>query len=166
METGLILLSFTEHLASYGYYGLFLGTFLSSMFLPMGSDLLFIGMLAAGMNPWVCLIVATLGNWLGGLVIYCISYSGNKKKIEKWFKIKEEQLERQKVKIDKYGSWLALTVWIPVLGDAANIALGFYRTKPKQTLILMFLSRMVRFLLWVVLYIIYANKFVKFIDSL
>lgn len=166
MGFSFIFFSITEILAAYGYYGLFLGTFLSSMFLPMGSDLLFIGMLAAGMDPWICLLVATSGNWLGGFVIYGISYSGNKEKIGRWFRIKEKTLEKQKIKIDKYGSWLALTVWIPIIGDAANIALGFYRTKPRLTLTIMFLSRMFRFLVWVLLYLVYANHLVKFIDSL
>ena len=80
--------------------------------------------------------------------------------------LKEEQLEKQKKKIDKYGSLLALLVWIPVVGDVSSVALGFYRTKPKLTLFLMYLSRMSRFLLWVILYLIYANRFVHFIDHL
>ena len=86
--------------------------------------------------------------------------------MKRWFHLKEEQLEEQKKKIDKYGSLLALLVWIPVVGDVSSVALGFYRTKPKLTLFLMYLSRMSRFLLWVILYLIYANRFVHFIDHL
>ncbi len=166
MGLEIITLSIAEFLAKYGYYGLFAGTFLSALFLPMGSDILFVGMLAAKVNPWICLAVATTGNWLGGLVIYFIGYSGNKQKIQHRFKLKDGQLEKQKKKIDKYGSLLALLVWIPVIGDISNIALGFYRIKPKTSLFLMFIGRMFRFLIWVIFYILYSTRLVSFVDSL
>lgn len=160
-----ILLSLSEILSTYGYLGLFAGSFLSALFIPLGADILFVGMLAAKANPWECLFVATTGSWLGGLVIYAIGYAGNAQKIRKWFHIKESQLVKQKAKIEKYGSWMALLVWLPVIGDVSNVALGFYRTNRLKTFLLMFIGRMCRFLLWVILYLIYANRFVKFIDK-
>lgn len=161
-----IVLNIADSLATYGYFGLFIGSFLTALFIPMGADILFVGMLAAGVNPWICLLTATTGNWLGGLIIYYIGHSGNKEKIKRWFHIKEEKLERQKSRIDKYGSLLALIVWIPFIGDAANAALGFYHTKPHITLPLMFIGRMTRFLLWIILYFLYENRFVSFINKL
>lgn len=158
MGIELIPLTILETLSRLGFYGLFAGTFLSSLFLPMGSDLLFIGMLIAGMDPWLCLLIATLGNWTGGLVIYGTSYYAPKARIEHWFHLRPGQLEKQKEKIDKYGSLLALIVWIPVIGDISNIALGFYRTRPRLTLLLMFMARMCRFLLWVILYLAYRPE--------
>lgn len=166
MGLWIITLKLTELLAKYGLYGLFAGSFLSSLFIPLGADILFVGLLAAGINPWECLFVATLGGWFGGLVIYYIGYYGNPEKIRRTFRIKPGQLEKQKNKIDKYGVLMALLVWVPVIGDLANIALGFYRIKPKTTLLLMFIGRMVRFLLWVVLYLIFAGRFIHFFKSL
>lgn len=166
MAYELISLSIADALSRYGYYGLFGGSFLSSLFLPMGSDILFVGMLAAKSDPWLCLLTATTGNWLGGLLIYSIGYSGNKDKIRKFLRIEPERIEKLKTKVDKYGSLMALIVWIPIIGDASNVALGFYRTNPVRTFILMFIGRGCRFLLWVFLYLLYANRFVKFIDSI
>lgn len=166
MELELILLNLSEVLSNYGYYGLFAGSFLSALFIPLGADIIFIGLLAAGLNPWLCLFIATSGGWLGGLLIYYIGYSGNKGKIRRWFHIKPAKLEKQHVKIEKYGCLLALFVWIPVIGDVSNVALGFYRTNPRLTLPLMFIGRMFRFLLWIILYFIYANRFVTFINTL
>lgn len=166
MGLWIITLKLTEILAKYGLYGLFAGSFLSSLFIPMGADILFVGMLAAGINPWECLVIATFGSWIGGLIIYYIGYSGNPEKIRRLFRLKPGQLEKQKIKIDKYGALMALIVWIPIIGDVANVALGFYRVKPKITLFLMFIGRLIRFLLWVVLYLIFANNFVSFFKSL
>lgn len=165
MVNTLILLTIAETLSKYGYYGLFGGSFLSSLFLPMGSDIMFVGMLAAHADPWICLLTASTGNWLGGLVIYGIGYSGNKNRIRKILRIKPEKIEKYKTKVDKYGSWLALIVWIPIIGDISNVALGFYRTHPLKTFMLMYVGRSCRFLLWVILYFLYSNRFVGFIDS-
>lgn len=165
MEYGMIILAAAQAWVHYGYLGLFTGSFLSALFIPLGADILFVALLAHGFDPWICLFIATTGGWLGGLIIYAVGYAGNAKRIKKLFHIKESQLLKQKKKVEKYGSLLALLVWVPVLGDISNVALGFYRTNRWRTFILMFLGRMVRFLLWCILYLIYANRFVKFIDK-
>ena len=125
-----IILATTEFWEHYGYLGLFAGSFLSALFIPLGADLLYVSMLAMGFNPWLCLFVATTGGWIGGLVIYGVGYAGNATRIRKLFHIKEEQLLKQKNKIEKYGGLMALLVWIPVIGDISNVALGFYKTNP------------------------------------
>ena len=49
-----------EWLLDLGYLGLFLGTFLAGTVLPLSSDVLLIGMLAAKADPAVCLVVAAV----------------------------------------------------------------------------------------------------------
>ena len=161
-----IILATTEFWEHYGYLGLFAGSFLSALFIPLGADLLYVSMLAMGFNPWLCLFVATTGGWIGGLVIYGVGYAGNATRIRKLFHIKEEQLLKQKNKIEKYGGLMALLVWIPVIGDISNVALGFYKTTRTQTFILMFIGRMCRFLLWTLLFLIFSSRFIKFFDKL
>ena len=141
-----IILATTEFWEHYGYLGLFAGSFLSALFIPLG--------------------VATTGGWIGGLVIYGVGYAGNATRIRKLFHIKEEQLLKQKNKIEKYGGLMALLVWIPVIGDISNVALGFYKTKRTHTFILMFIGRMCRFLLWTLLFLIFSSRFIKFFDKL
>ena len=72
--------------------------------------------------------------------------------IEKWFKVSPETLMRQKARVDKYGVWLALTAWIPFIGDIIAIALGFYKTKPLWTIVLLLIGKFTRFLVWNLLY--------------
>ena len=76
------------------------------------------------------------------------------------------ELLKQKNKIEKYGGLMALLVWIPVIGDISNVALGFYKTKRTHTFILMFIGRMCRFLLWTLLFLIFSSRFIKFFDKL
>ena len=59
-----------------------------------------------------------------------------------------ETLEKQKQKIDRFGVWLALIAWVPVIGDVVVIALGFYKTHPLWTSILLLIGKAGRFLVW------------------
>lgn len=166
MDYGIITLALAQTWANYGYAGLFAGSFLSALFIPLGADILFVALLANGFDPWLCLALASTGGWLGGLVIYGIGYAGNPARIRKLFHIRESQLLKQKANVEKYGSLLALFIWIPVAGDMANIALGFYRANRTRTFIFMFIGRMSRFLLWTILYLADAGRFVKFINRI
>lgn len=112
-----------ETLAELGYWGLFIGSFLASTILPMSADVLLIGALAIDGNVWLCVAIATVGNWLGGLTSYGIGWLGKWEWIEKWLKVKKEKLLRQKKNIDRYGVWLALFTWLPLVGDLLAIAL-------------------------------------------
>ena len=139
-------------LESLGLLGLFIGTFLAATILPFSSDALYIAVLAATKDPIGCLAVGTVGNWLGSVVTYWMGWIGRWEWIEKWFKVKQETLEKQKVKIDKYGVWLALLAWIPIISDVIAIALGFYRTRPWATMFLLLVGKFARFLLWNLVY--------------
>lgn len=139
-------------LESLGLLGLFIGTFLAATILPFSSDALYIAVLAATKDHIGCLAVGTVGNWLGSVVTYWMGWIGRWEWIEKWFKVKRETLEKQKVKIDKYGVWLALLAWIPIIGDVIAIALGFYRTRPWATMFLLLVGKFARFLLWNLIY--------------
>lgn len=116
--------------------------------MPFSSDALYIAVLAMLNQPVECLLVATLGNWLGGITTYYVGRIGRWEWIEKWFKVKRETLEKQKMRVDKYGIWLALLSWVPFIGDVFVVALGFYRTKPIPTLFLLLVGKFLRFLVW------------------
>ncbi len=140
------------NLESLGLLGLFIGTFLAATVLPFSSDALYVAVLAATENPVGCLVVGTVGNWLGSVVTYWMGRIGKWEWIEKWFRVKKETLEKQKAKIDRYGVWLALLAWVPVIGDVIAIALGFYRTRPWATMFLLLVGKFARFLLWNLIY--------------
>ena len=146
------------NLESLGLLGLFIGTFLAATVLPFSSDALYIAVLAATKNPVGCLAVGTLGNWLGSVLTYWIGWIGRWGWIEKWFKVKRGTLEKQKAKIDKYGVWLALLAWVPIVGDVIAIALGFYKTRPWATMFLLLVGKFARFLLWNLIYGLFGRN--------
>ena len=122
-----------DSLIDLGYWGLFIGSFLASTLIPMSADVLLVGILALGGNVWACLVIATTGNWLGGLTSYWIGWLGRWEWIERWLKVKEEKLLRQKKNI--------------------------YKIKPYASAIYMLIGRFARFLLWTWLYLQYGERF-------
>ena len=147
--TGLTdLLSQLPDLGAWGLWGLFVGTFLASTIVPFSADVLYVTMLQMTSNPWACLIVAALGNWMGNLTTFGLGWLGKWDWIEKHFKVDRAKLEKQKVYIDKYGIWLALVTWFPFVGDLFTLALGFYKTNPWLTALLFLVGRFLRFFVW------------------
>ena len=47
--------------------------------------------------------------------------------IEKYFKISREKIEKIKRYLDKHGTLLAFFVWVPILGDAFALSLGYFK---------------------------------------
>ena len=108
-----------EALLDWGYIGLFIGSFVAATVVPFSSDVLLVGILAAGGNVWLSVLVATVGNWAGGLTSYWIGWIGRWEWIEKYLRVKHETLERHKSKVDRFGAWLALFTWLPFVGDVS-----------------------------------------------
>lgn len=138
-------------LQSYGIWGLFLGSFLAATVVPFSSDALYAAILALTKNPVGCLIFATLGNWLGGLISYIIGWFGKWEWIEKWFHISHVKIARQHFRINRYGAYLALFSWVPFIGDIFAIALGFFRIAPFKSAIFMLIGKFVRFFMWTII---------------
>lgn len=135
-------------LGKLGLLGLFIGTFLAATVLPFSSDALYIAVLAAVKRPVSCLVVATLGNWLGGITTYLLGRLARWEWVEKVFRVSKESLEKQKRYIDKYGVWMALLSWVPFVGDVIAIALGFYKSPAVWTILLLLVGKFARFVIW------------------
>jgi membrane protein YqaA with SNARE-associated domain len=154
-----------EWLANLGYFGLFLGTFLSGTVFPLNSDILLIAVLTLGGDPWLCMLFAIAGNWSGVMTSYLLGWIGKWEWLEKYFNVKPEKIEKQKQYVEKYGVWIALVPFIPVIGTVGMIALGFYKTKPKTTALLLLTGCFLRFFLWTVLYVNFGGTFIEWIKG-
>ncbi|MFI3263968.1 MAG: YqaA family protein [Rikenellaceae bacterium] len=139
-------------LGAWGYWGLFIGSFLASTVLPLSSDALLIGSLLTGGDVMIVLISATLGNFLGGLTTYYIGYLGRWEWIERYLHVSREKLEKQSKLVKKYGSLIAFMSWVPFFGDVVTVALGFYRVDFVRSSIFMFIGRVLRFALWILIF--------------
>ena len=130
-----------------GYFSLFLVSFLAATVLPLSSEVVLVGMLAAGSDSLIVAGIATIGNTMGGMSSFYLGYVGKWSWIENKLKVPKEKVLRLKRWIDKYGTFTAFFCWLPFVGDILAIALGFFRAKVGVVLLLMFLGKLMRYLL-------------------
>ncbi len=142
-----------ENLSEWGYIGLFISSFLSATLIPFSPEIVLGILLFKGFKLWISIVVASLGNWAGGVLTYLIGFLGDWRKIEKFFKINKEKVYSFKSKIDNYGSFIAFFTWMPILGDILTLSLGFFRVDFKKVAIWMLIGKTLRFV--VVAYLIY-----------
>lgn len=140
-----------EWLLDFGYVGLFFGSLLAATIFPFSSDVLLLGVLLAGGDPVTTVVVATLGNWLGGLVGYWMGRLGKLEWLERWFKVEHETIVRHQAKVERWGSLLAILTWTPFVGDLFAIVLGFYKAKFIPTAFWMFVGKCGRYICWALL---------------
>ena len=138
-----------ESFAEWGYLGLFFASFLAATIIPfLSSEALLSLMIVNQYSLGTVLLVATIGNWLGGLSCYYIGWLGKWDLIEKHLKIKVLTLERLKPKVDRWGAPLAFFCWIPVIGDPLSVGLGLFKTNPISVALWILIGKGIRYLVW------------------
>lgn len=135
----------------YGYFGLFVVCFLAATILPLTSEGVLLIFLALNFNPTTCLIVASVGNILGGTTNYGIGRLGKLSTMQKLFR-NPDRFEKLKINIQKYGAGIALLSWVPIIGDPLTIALGFFRVPFIPALIYMTIAKTLRYTLIIFLW--------------
>jgi membrane protein YqaA with SNARE-associated domain len=135
-----------------GYLGLFITCFLAATILPIASEVFLITMLAAKYDPLSSLLIASTGNTLGSYLNFGIGYIGNPEWLKK-LRVKQKTIESWKASIQKYGVWLALLSWLPIVGDIIGIALGFFRANIFWSFLFMAIGKFIRYLVVVLVYL-------------
>lgn len=127
------------------YLSLFASCFLSATILPFASELGLAAVLASGGDPFIAVIIATIGNSLGGLTNYYLGKFGEFLWIKKSEKAENKQ-NKLKQYVTKYGSLCALLSWVPIIGDPLLVMLGFMRIKLFPVIIYMVFGKLSRYI--------------------
>ncbi|PIE85831.1 MAG: hypothetical protein CSA05_03675 [Bacteroidia bacterium] len=105
----------------------------------------------AGYDITTIVIVATLGNWLGGISSYWLGYLGKWEWIERLLRIKKEKAQRTKNYLQSKGNIMAFFAFLPLVGDIIPLALGLLRTNFYVMAVIMALGKLFRYVVWVFL---------------
>ena len=73
-----------ESFVEWGFIGLFLASFLGATIIPLSSEIVLSILLAKGYDLNISIVVATIGNWLGGLSSYFLGTLGKWSFVEKY----------------------------------------------------------------------------------
>ena len=123
-----------DQFIQYGYFGLFAGSFLAATILPLGSEIIFIGLLSLGFNPALCLAIASIGNTLGGMTNYILGRMGKTEWIEKYIRVPQQEVKNLKQKLFFF-----------CIVDPLAIVLGLMRANAVITISAMFCGKFLRY---------------------
>ena len=139
-------------------WGLFISSFLAATLLPGGSEAALFAVLKAYPETlWIALIIATIGNTLGGMVSFGMGWllpqrkggseaAGHPPAYSS--RVQAHIQARQLKHIDmlrRYGTPALLLAWVPLIGDALCLAAGWMRFNGWQVMLFMAIGKFARY---------------------
>ena len=125
--------------------GLFVAAFLAATPVPFQSELVFLGLQAAGWDVGLLVLVASVGNTLGSCVTYGLGRWLSGQRDHRWFPLKPAQMARAEVWWGRWGLWLLLLSWAP-FGDMIVALSGVLRVPFPVFLLLVALAKTGRYI--------------------
>lgn len=120
---------------------LFASSFLSATLLPGNSEVVLVAMLLSGVSqPWLLVVIATMGNSLGGLTNVILG---------RFFPLREKSRWQEKAVgwLKRYGAATLLLSWMPVIGDLLCLLAGWMRISWGPVLFFLCLGKALRYVL-------------------
>ena len=120
---------------------LFASSFLSATLLPGNSEVVLVAMLLSGVSqPWLLVVIATMGNSLGGLTNVILG---------RFFPLREKSRWKEKAVgwLKRYGAATLLLSWMPVIGDLLCLLAGWMRISWGPVLFFLCLGKALRYVL-------------------
>ncbi|MCX8304797.1 YqaA family protein [Enterobacter pseudoroggenkampii] len=120
---------------------LFASSFLSATLLPGNSEVVLVAMLSSGVSqPWLLVLIATMGNSLGGLTNVILG---------RFFPLREKSRWQEKAVgwLKRYGAATLLLSWMPVIGDLLCLLAGWMRISWGPVLFFLCLGKALRYVL-------------------
>lgn len=120
---------------------LFASSFLSATLLPGNSEVVLVAMLLSGVSqPWILVLIATIGNSLGGLTNVILG---------RFFPLRETSRWQEKATgwLRRYGAATLLLSWMPVIGDLLCLLAGWMRISWGPVVIFLCLGKAIRYVL-------------------
>jgi membrane protein YqaA with SNARE-associated domain len=133
-------------LTSYGYTGMFIASLLAGSVLPFSSEAVIIGLMAAGLDPWLLMAYGTVGNVLGSMFNYWVGHMGKTEWFERYLHVKPRDMERAERFMAGRGAWMGFFAFLPIIGSAITILLGLMRANIVITFVAITLGKVFRYL--------------------
>ena len=148
-----------ESFLELGLLGLFISSFIAATIIPLSSELVLSFLLANQYPLEMCLFIATLGNWLGGISSYGLGRLGEWTYIKYFTGLDKTKIKKVREKVNKWKSPLAFFCWLPLVGDIFAVGLGFYKINFIKVSLWMFVGKMIRYVIWALITILGYNFF-------
>ncbi len=132
-------------LSEWGYWGLFIASFLSGSIIPFSSEAILSIVLIQQYDPFLSVLSATIGNWLGGVTCYYLGYLGKSDWIHKYLRISQETIDKTVKFLQGKGSLIGFFGFLPAIGDVFVVALGLMRANQFGSLFSLLIGKLARY---------------------
>lgn len=119
---------------------LFASSFLSATLLPGNSEAVLVALLVSGLShPWLLVLIATMGNSLGGATNVILG---------RLFPVRKQSCWQEKATswLKRYGAATLLLSWMPVIGDLLCLLAGWMRISWGPVLFFLCLGKALRYI--------------------
>ncbi|MFN5997583.1 MAG: YqaA family protein [Paracoccaceae bacterium] len=124
--------------------GLFVAAFLAATPVPFQSEVVFLGLQAAGWEVFWLVIVASVGNTLGSCVTYGLGRWLSDQRDHRWFPLGPDKMIQAEGWFRRWGLWLLLLSWAP-FGDMIVAVSGVLRVPFPVFLLLVAIAKTGRY---------------------
>lgn len=139
--------SIIEFLTGYGYTGMFIASLLAGSVLPFSSEAVMVGLMAAGLDPWLLALYGTIGNVIGSMVNYWVGHMGKTEWFERYLNVKQRDMERAERFMAGRGALMGFFAFVPVIGSAITVLLGLMRANLLITFLAVTAGKIVRYVI-------------------
>ena len=123
------------------FASLFTSSFLSATLLPGSSEAVLVALLVAGAGPvWALILIATIGNSLGGMTNVILGRFFPQRIQSRWQGKAKDWLAR-------FGPATLLLSWVPLIGDLLCLLAGWLRLSMGPVVFFLCLGKALRYII-------------------
>lgn len=136
-----------EVLESWGYWGMLVSSIIAGSVFPFSSEAVLTALLLAGLDPFRLFVAATVGNVVGSMFNYVVGTFGRMEWIERYLRVDPEKVRRTSAWMERYGAWIGVLCFLPIVGSVIAVTLGFARANPWLSLLTITIGKVARYAL-------------------
>lgn len=144
----------------YQYLILFFWSFIAATFFPISSEIFLANIIRQNNLILIPVIVATIGNVLGGIVTFFMGWKGGEYALKKASDQNIKRYNRTNKIIQKYGTYSMLLAWTPFIGDVIVLLGGAFKLPVLPSIIWMTVGKFLRYLIFAISILGLLQKFI------
>ncbi|TAP36920.1 DedA family protein [Alteromonas sp. KUL49] len=124
---------------------MFVAAFGAATILPLGSEVVFVGLLTAGSEVISLWLVASIGNTLGSAVNYYLGLNYGEPLAKRMLRMSDNTYAKAESMFQRWGKWTLLLAWVPVIGDPLTLVAGALKVQLRFFLVAVLISKSSRY---------------------
>lgn len=137
--------AFIDFFVQWGYLGLIISAFVAGSIIPFSSEVVLVILLQMGLDPVICIVLATVSNTAGGMTCYWMGHLGKTEWIHKYLGVDDAKMAKVTKFLHGRGAIMGLFTVLPYIGEAIAVVMGLMRSNVWLTTASMFVGKLLRY---------------------